>query len=374
VNADSQGIGRYGALFARALSEDNDEDISVLNQKLIASLPANFLADFNFVEISSNTFFQKVQSLWKLWKMVDDFCIDIIHDTAGSTNPLMLIGVFVIARIRNVPLVVTEHDPQPHVGMGISLKSRVARFIVRRFAQHILVHGPVERQFLIDHGVNPARVTVIRHGELAPLFSLGANEVAREHRTILFFGAMRPNKGIHLLMPIADQICMRFPDARFLVAGSSHVSDEFGDEWRVTLQRLLNEMRKKAYFEVHDRFIPDGEVAYFFKRAGFTLLPYLEATQSGVAMIAMPFGSVVVATAVGDLPYTIQDGVTGFLASPDVEDIVEKMVYALSHDEEVEKIRQRARDWVESECSWERVIGVAWSVYRHVAGRQWRFG
>jgi len=114
------------------------------------------------------------------------------------------------------------------------------------------------------------RITVIYHGRLDPLFAHGQKaSVPREPHTLLFFGALRPNKGVHFLVPIADRLHLKYPDLKMVVAGSSQVAREL--------------------LEVHEGFIPDEDVAPFFQRASITLLPYLEATQSGVVMVAMPW-------------------------------------------------------------------------------------
>ena len=81
-------------------------------------------------------------------------------------------------------------------------------------------------------------------------------------------------------------------------------------------------------------------------------------------MLAMPFGRVVVATRVGDLPYAVQDGTTGLLTEARVDDIVETLIWTLSHPEELEKIRRNAKSWVETEASWEKIVDSVVGVYK----------
>ena len=81
-------------------------------------------------------------------------------------------------------------------------------------------------------------------------------------------------------------------------------------------------------------------------------------------MVAMPLGSVVVATRVRDLSYVIHDGQMGFLAEANVESIVAKLSFALSHVQEMQKFRDNARTWAERECNWDKIAGQAVKVYR----------
>jgi glycosyltransferase involved in cell wall biosynthesis len=53
------------------------------------------------------------------------------------------------------------------------------------------------------------------------------------------------------------------------------------------------------FFELHNRYLDDDEVATLFQRAGVCVLPYKQATQSSVPLISAAFGVPVVATAVG---------------------------------------------------------------------------
>lgn len=370
VNLSSGGLGRYGALFAQALAARDDvKTLSVMNDELLGNAPIQrILRDAEVLECSTRTLVHKEKTLSRLREVIRSWGPDIIHDTAGSGYALGVIFLWLVKG--GVPWLVTEHDPEPHLGMGTSLHSRLARQLIRRYADHIFVHGPRGKQTLIRQGVEPSRVTIIRHGRLDPLFDCrGAEEIQREPYTILFFGGLRPNKGVQLLVSIADKLHAKYPHLIVIVAGSPEVARELKRTgWSEELKRILAEMRKRPYFEVHDRFIPDDEVALFFRRASITLLPYLDATQSGVAMVAMPFGSVVVATRVGDLPYTIEDGVTGLLADSDVDDIIEKLDWALSNQERLERIGNEAKNWTEEHCKWEILAKEAVVRYRQMLG------
>ena len=370
LNLSGRGLGRYGALFARALAAHPDvEVLSLVHPNLLSSPVLQRVLQPVPLEtwplsspLHKASLFPRLPTLIRKWRP------DIIHDTAGSGFAPGVLATW--AGRGRTPWVVTEHDPEPHLGMGTTLPSRWARTLIRRHAHHIFVHGPRGKEILMRQGVPEHRITVIYHGRLDPLFAHGQKaSVPREPHTLLFFGALRPNKGIHLLVPIADRLHLKYPDLKMVVAGSSQVARELRKgPWPRELARILWEMRQRPYFEVHEGFIPDEDVAPFFQRASITLLPYLEATQSGVVMVAMPFGSVVLATRVGDLPFVIQDGDTGLLAKPQLEDIIERVDWALSHPQELERIRQNAQRWVER-CRWEHIVARVVHVYHRLLGR-----
>lgn len=365
LNLSTGGLGRYGALYAKALSKRKDVDVlSVFSKTLIDSTPLQKITDeLKILQLPCQSITDRAKLAFSLRKIINSWSPDIIHDTSGSGHT---VGAFAVTlSALDSPCLFTEHDPVPHMGMGSSLLSRISRFLIRRFGAHIFVHGPLGKQQLINQGVNFEKVTVIRHGILSPLFDNNARQkVIREPKRVLFFGALRPNKGLELLVPIADKIYEKHPDVKFVIAGSPAVSKELiRSDWLRKLNIILDEMSERSYIDVQARFIPDEEVASLFKKASIVLLPYLDATQSGVVMIAMPMGCVVLATNVGDIPFVIDDGVTGFLSEPQVENISNRLDYALSHLKEVEKIRESARAWVYNECRWEYIVDQSLDVY-----------
>ena len=74
---------------------------------------------------------------------------------------------------------------------------------------------------------------------------------------------------------------------------------------------------------LHDRFIPDAEVKYYFSAADCVVQPYKSATQSGVTQIAYQFCTPMIVTAVGGLAEIVPDGRVGYVCPPTVEGVAE---------------------------------------------------
>jgi glycosyltransferase involved in cell wall biosynthesis len=125
---------------------------------------------------------------------------------------------------------------------------------------------------------------------------------------LLFFGFVRRYKGLRYLLQALPAVRKEIP-VRLLVVG------EFWEEERPYRERIEQLGLQKAV-QIHNTYVPNHELAVFFSAADVVVLPYLEATQSGVAQIALGFEKPMIGTAVGGMADVIQDGQTGFIVPP----------------------------------------------------------
>ena len=129
-----------------------------------------------------------------------------------------------------------------------------------------------------------------------------ASEVA------LFFGFIRRYKGLlDLLRAVA--LVPRERDFQLLVGGEFYEDDK-------PYRDLIRELGIADRVVLHDRYIPNEEVADFFAAANVTVLPYVSATQSGIVQIAFHFDRPVITTDVGGLAEVVRPGVLGEVIPP----------------------------------------------------------
>lgn len=123
---------------------------------------------------------------------------------------------------------------------------------------------------------------------------------------LLFFGFVRKYKGLHILIEAMESI----PEVVHL-----NIVGDFGNA-KAKYMRLIEDRHLSDRISVKDGYIPDKEVGEYFDRCDAVVLPYLDATQSGIAQIAFGFEKPVIATRVGGLPEVVIDGETGVLCEP----------------------------------------------------------
>lgn len=125
----------------------------------------------------------------------------------------------------------------------------------------------------------------------------------------LYFGFVRPYKGLMHLIRALPEAIREIPGLRLLIAG------EFWED-KEAYEKEIAAIGVDNRVTVFDRYIPNEEIPTFFKAADIVVLPYTSASASGIVQIAYGFGKPVITTTVGALPETVVHGETGYLVPP----------------------------------------------------------
>ena len=235
-----------------------------------------------------------------LMHQVRRFNPDVIHFQHGH-----LWFNFVLPWLRSYPLVITIHNPRHHAGDRASRKTpqRLMDFGFRR-ADRVIVHGEtLKREVVNELGIPASKVHVVPHiafGQVAAAAPLETGE-----KRVLFFGRIWKYKGLEYLIRAQPAITRAMPDAKIVIAGQ-------GDDFE-PYRRMMPEPDR---FEIHNRYITATERHELFRSSTVVVLPYIEATQSGVIPFAYSYAKPVVATHVGAIPEAVDDGITGILIPP----------------------------------------------------------
>lgn len=178
-----------------------------------------------------------------------------------------------------------------------------------------IVHSNDDRRNLeaLLPGARIARTVLPSFGEVAGVAP--AREAAREllgigpdERVLLFFGFVRPYKGLRRLVEAMPGILERHA-VRLIVAGEFwHDRQDYFD--RIAALGIGDRVT------ILDRYTPNEEVAALFAAADLVVQPYESATQSGVTQLAFDLGRPVLVTAVGGLPETVRHLETGYVVPP----------------------------------------------------------
>lgn len=149
--------------------------------------------------------------------------------------------------------------------------------------------------------------------------------LSEDEPVILFFGFVRRYKGLRHLLKALPVVRQQLP-VRLLVVG------EFWEDAR-PYHDLVRQLGLSDAVQFYSEYVPNEKLAVYFSAADVVVLPYLEATQSGVAQIALGFETPVIATSVGGMPETIEDGRTGLIVPPADSAALSNAILKYFHEE-----------------------------------------
>ncbi|GEJ57619.1 glycosyltransferase family 4 protein [Anaeromyxobacter diazotrophicus] len=291
----------------------------------------------------------------RLHRKIRRWGADVVH--VQDTVDWRVVLLVLLSRKRRV--VVTVHDVTRHPGDDGSrgLQAFLFRLLLRT-ARKVIVHGEALRlqfQRTFPALARGADVVALPHGALSLYRAWDDPSVEEEPFTVLFFGRIVLYKGIEDLIAAQRLVSAALPQARFVLAGQGPL-----DAYRDALD--------PAAFELQNRFIPNREIPRLFRRAAVVVLPYREASQSGVLPLAYEFGKPVVATRVGSIPEAVEQGESGLLVDPGApEQLAAALIAVLGDPALRRRLGQGARRLAQTRLSWRSIAERTARLYEEIA-------
>jgi len=243
---------------------------------------------------------------------------DVVH-FQGAGMPL-LDQFFLKPLAKKLPIVLTVHDIKSHYERFVSRDSFLKRSL--QIPHCLITHYQNGKKQLIDHwGVNGRRVAVIPHGIMMPLHRpIGRLEARRkldlpeDRRILLFFGSIRPNKGLDILLEALKDIRLHDPKVLLIVAGAVPRGMSF-QPYSDIIQKLNLSENVRTFVN----FIPDEDVDSFMAASDLVVLPYLKfEAQSGVLLRAYAHKKPIVVSDVGAMGELVSSDKVGLVVEPGV--------------------------------------------------------
>ncbi|HET8997052.1 MAG TPA: glycosyltransferase family 4 protein [Acetobacteraceae bacterium] len=222
----------------------------------------------------------------------------------AQTGPLDLLMARAL-RLLGIPMVVLIHDADLHPGDGKLFQMRLQRALCRRAAAlgalSAHVGARLKAQGLAGNGARP--LIQLRLPPL-PIAVPAAEPPAGSGFRLLIFGRLLPYKGLDMLAEALSRLGP-LPGLTVRVVGLGPESSE------------LKQLRAIPNVTVENRWVPESELPQLLAWADALVLPYREASQSGVAALALGAGRHVLATRVGGLSEQLGNEPLAILCDPD---------------------------------------------------------
>lgn len=279
--------------------------------------------------------------------------------TSSIAHMQILLKIF--AGLLHKPKIIIEFhevvDPFEESILPIRLYSKMTGKLLRKNLDAYITHSESDKQLVAErYAIAPGKIHVIPHGlydqygELLNKNESKKDLSIKDEFVILSFGLIRKYKGTSYLIQAFEQFPSEILEkSRLLIVG---------EIWE-DRKELLDQVNASPVHEkitLIDEYVPDDRVNLYFSAADVVVLPYLRASQSGIAHIAMSFGKPVVVSEVGGLKESMAGYEGTFFVPPGDVDSIRKAIlnlfgterYYEVPDQKWDKIINRYIDLIQS--------------------------
>lgn len=374
VGQGEGGLPHYTAELANAVAAEHDVIVMKPGRSTADELfdPAVEVREpFQSIDVSMSKLYNREVSpvaalrgmaSYREMRRITDLDVDIVHETT-DLFPHVKLFARVSGVDRSQPFVVTRHEVTMN-RFSLSRPPVLAEELLMAMLPAVdidqtVVHTRRQKTALGKRRADWGRIDVIPHGAYS-VFGDGDSGAAPEPDTILFFGNLVPPKGVDTLIRAVPYITEEIPDLNVIIAGDGQIPR--------AVEPVIE--ADSEHFEIHNRFIPNGEVGNLFERAECVVLPYREQNgtkgHSGVLSTAFTFGKPVVASTAGVFPEYVGERGCGPVVPPeDPEQLAEAVVSVLRNPEERERMAEASRAMA-SELSWDTIAEKHVELYRRL--------
>ena len=355
------GISYYTCRLANALHDRFDVGVILMRQLLPTRLypgrdrvgkPLNDLDYAAGVEVFDGVDWWAVPSLVRAVRFLRRFRADVLvlQWWTGTVLHSYLV-LCLAARLAGVRVVIEFHEVQDTGEARHRWASLYTRKLIKPLlgaVSGVVVHSRFDQEALQRaYALSTVPQVIARHGPYDHHDAARRKPVAQgEPRRLLFFGTIRPYKGLEDLI---EAFTLLPGDWRLTVAG------ETWEGWTLPGE-LIASSPAAGRIEFVNRYVADHEVDGFFADADLVVLPYRRSSASGPLHIAMSHGLPVVVTAVGGLVEAAGDYSGARFVEPG-----EPATLAAAIEEASAMIGQRHADpssWDDTVAAYDRLIGL----------------
>lgn len=297
-----------------------------------------------------------IHDLWRLWRAAAETEVTHIHSALLATPTIVRAGALaVVARARGNRVVVHAHG-----GKLLDWITPRRRAVVRlAMAPANIVIGVSARVTDLLGGILGPRVTFVPNGVETTIFT-PAERSATPRPTVLFVGGLAPRKGVQDLLEASRAARAKGAEHALVLVGGE--PDEGGDVAGLRAAAAAGELELRGA-------LPREELPAVYRDAAIFCLPsWWEAAPMSV-LEAMSSALPVVASAVGDVPAMVEDGVTGRLVPPrDVDALTAALVELINGPQLRSAWGEAARRRVTESWSIEATRAALDDIYRRLGG------
>jgi glycosyltransferase involved in cell wall biosynthesis len=293
---------------------------------------------------------RNVASIRRILSRLADFRADVVH--FQEHDPRMpLLMMFMKSR----GVVLDLHNVIPLSGMEHPLRDWLRDRTARRIGSFIVHGAAMTRAVNERYGAGVVPTFEIPLGRFTAFGGDDTEKSESEMPVALFFGRIESYKGIETLVEAAPIVEAALgPRFTIHIVGAGDMS-----QWS-------SRIHDRSRFDIVNKRVRDPST--YFREADIVVMPYNEASTSGVTPVAYAYGKPVIVTRVGSLPESVIDGETGLVIPPrDPSALAAAMIKLLTDRQLRQRMGAAGRALLDGPLSWSRNIGNVERAYESAA-------
>lgn len=285
-----------------------------------------------------------------LMKMPKD--IDILHATTPFA--IMLKTFFGVKsrlnflNLRETPLVY-KFLSSKHI------HSRILRSLFLKNITAVIVPSNYGKSSFVKlFNFNPNRVHVIYNGVNPKWFNC-VDPIEKSENTVLFVGAIVPEKGLHYLLKAMKIVQEQIPDAEIKIAGGSSLwyNSPTSNAYYKKVLTLGKRLRNVEFLGI----LGEEELIKAYREATILVVPSTFENIPNVVLEAMAVGTPVIASGIGGLFEIVKDEKTGVIVPPRDSILLADSIIRLLKDRELrKKLARNAKEMVKNLFNWDESV------------------
>jgi len=281
--------------------------------------------------------------------------IRIFHFHIFYTNILVLFNLLLVKLLFG-KVVLTVHDVSSFAN---SSDPSIIESMIYKLTDLILTHNEFSKLEIMN--ISPhlsSCIYIVPHGNYIPFIHVQNDKersrknlgIPNDKKVLLFFGMIKQVKGLDVLLHALKDVVKENPDVLLLIAGKTWENDF------TSYQRIIDENNLSENIILHTKFIPHGDLEYYYSASDLVVLPYKKIYQSGVLMMTLSYERPALVSDLPPLKEVITDNKNGFLfKSEDVDDLSSRLNQILSDKDNLEKVRVNGNILIKTRFGWNEI-------------------
>jgi glycosyltransferase involved in cell wall biosynthesis len=353
------GVANHTQNLVRSLSEQNEIELSVISFADKSKIIKHGNAKIIFIKSSRLYYLLPFLTIFKLFKVIKNEKIDIIHLQGSNLSPYLIITSLLKYRypisimVLGIVRIESRYKEESKLPIYSFLNKIAEKHIITQSKNIIVATESIKR---IISKWTKANIYVISSGIDLKKFNTIQLKSLSEKSDVLIISRLEKLKGIDLVIKATSMLINEFPDIKILIAGTGSEEEE--------LKYLVKKLKLEKYIRFLG-FISDEEKYKYYNASKYVVIPSRWDCQPITLFEAAASGKPVIISDMSNHEIIIE-GKTGLIFKSDnVNDLVSNMKILLKNPILREQMGKTAKDYIKK-YDWNKISKKYVDVYKKV--------